>query len=86
MQDAVVRLDTLTHQMELFDTVLIPQTEEALLATEAAYETGQLGVLDLLDSERMLLEIRLIRARYASDFLVALTDLERAVGTSVPLH
>ena len=86
VQDAVVRLDTLTRQMELFDTVLIPQTEEALLATEAAYETGQLGVLDLLDSERMLLEIRLIRARYASDFLVALTDLERAVGTSVPLH
>ena len=84
VQDAVVRLETLDGQVDLFDTVLIPQAEEALLSTEAAYETGQLGVLDLLDSERMLLEVRLIRARYVSDFLVALTDLERAVGTSVP--
>ena len=84
VQDAVVRLETLDRQLDLLDTVLIPQTDEMLRATEAAYETGQLGVLDLLDSERTLLEMRLMRARYVSDFLIALTRLERAVGTRVP--
>ena len=59
---------------------------ETLRATEAAYETGQLAVLDLLDSERMLIEIRLMRARYVSDSLIALSDLERAVGMRVTQH
>ena len=86
VQDAVVRLETLDRQVELLDTVLIPQTEEALRATEAAYETGQLAVLDLLDSERMLIEIRLMRTRYVSDSLIALSDLERAVGMRVAQH
>ncbi len=86
VQDAVVRLETLDRQVELLDTVLIPQTEEALRATEAAYETGQLAVLDLLDSERMLIGIRLMRARYVSDWLIALSDLERAVGMRVAQH
>ena len=86
VQDAAVRLETLDRQVELLDTVLIPQTEEALRATEAAYETGQLAVLDLLDSERTLIEIRLMRARYVSDSLIALGDLERAVGMRVTPH
>ena len=84
VQDAVVRLETLERQLDLLDTVLIPQTDETLRATEAAYETGQLGVLDLLDGERTLVEMRLLGARYVSDYLIALTRLERAVGTRVP--
>ena len=84
VEEAVVRLETFGRQIDLLDTVLIPQTEEALRATEAAYETGQLGVLDLLDSERTLIEIRTLRARYLSDLLIALTALERAIGARVP--
>ena len=84
VQEAVVRLETLDRQIDLLDTVLIPQTEEALRATETAYETGQLGVLELLDSERTLIDVRSLRARYLSDLLIALTALERAIGTRVP--
>ena len=84
VEEAVVRLETLDRQIDLLDTVLVPQTEEALRATEAAYETGQLGVLDLLDSERTLIDIRSLRARYVSDSLIALAALERAIGTRVP--
>ena len=85
IEDAVVRLETLDRQIELLDTVLIPQTEEALRATETAYETGQLGVLELLDSERTLIDVRTMRARYLSDLRIALAALERAIGTRVPL-
>ena len=84
VQDAVVRLETLGRQIDLLDTVLIPQTEEALRATESAYETARLGVLELLDSERTLIDVRSMRARYLSDFLIALSALERAIGTRVP--
>lgn len=84
IRDQVVRLETLQEQIDLYENVLIPQAEETLRSTEAAYETGQLGVLDLLDSERVLLNVRLVNARYDSDFLIALAHLERAVGTRFP--
>jgi outer membrane protein TolC len=84
IRDSVVRLETLQRQLQLFDSALIPQAEEALRSTESAYETGQLGVLDLLDSERFLLELRLANARFRSDYLGALAALERAVGTRFP--
>ena len=89
MEDAVeralIRIETLDDQIALLDTVLIPQSEETLHATEAAYQTGQVGVLELLDSERIQLDVRRMRARYVSDFLIALADLERSVGVRVPL-
>ena len=85
VEEAVVRLESLDRQIDMLDTVLIPQTEEALRATETAYETGRLGVLELLDGERTLIDIRSMRARYLSDLLIALAALERAIGTRVPL-
>ena len=84
IRDQVVRIETLEEQLRLFEDVLIVQAEEALRATEAAYETGQLGVLDLLDSERVLLNVRIVNARYHSDLLNALANLERAIGTRFP--
>ncbi len=84
IRDEMIRVETLHEQIRLFQTALIPQTEETLRATESAYETGQLGVLDLLDSERTLLSTRLVNARYHADLLIALANLERAVGTQFP--
>lgn len=86
VEQALVRIETIKDQVALLDTVLIPQSEEALHATETAYETGQVGVLDLLDSERVQLDVRRMRARYVADFLIALADLERGIGTRVPLR
>ena len=43
-------------------------------------------MLDLLDSGRTLIDIRLLRARYVSDYLIAFTALERAIGTRVPAN
>jgi outer membrane protein TolC len=83
-RDQVIRLETLQEQVDLCENALIPQAEEPLRSTEAAYETGQLGVLDLLDSERVLLNLRLVSARHYSDFLIALANQERAVGAKFP--
>ncbi len=84
VRDQVVRLQTLAEQLRLVGEVLMPQTDEALRSTEAAYETGEAGVLDLLDSERGRLDVRLIHARDTADYLVALANLERAVGAPFP--
>jgi outer membrane protein, heavy metal efflux system len=84
VRDQMVRIQTLAEQMRLVGDVLLPQTDEALRSTETAYETGQVGVLDLLDSERGRLDVRLIHARDTADYLVALAELERAIGAPFP--
>jgi outer membrane protein TolC len=84
VRDQVIRLQTLADQIRLFADVLLPQAREAQRSTEAAYQTGQVGVLDLLDSERVLLDVRLANERQRTDYLVALAELERAIGTRFP--
>ena len=71
------------RQIALFEDALLPQTEQALYSTEAAYATGTVGVLDLLDGERRLLDVRLGLAGLRTDYMKALADLERAVGSPV---
>lgn len=78
------RIETLEEQMSLFENTLLPQTEQALRSTEAAYSTGTLGVLELLDSERVLLNVRLGLAQFRSDYMKSLAEMERAIGASFP--
>ncbi|GAB4335299.1 MAG: TolC family protein [Candidatus Abyssubacteria bacterium] len=84
IRDAVLRAQTSYEQLALYERVLIPQAEQALNSTESAYATGQLNALDLIDSQRFLLSVKLSHARLASDYLQALADIERAIGTAYP--
>ena len=78
------RARTIEQQIGLFEDVLLPQAEQALRSSEAAYSTGTLGILDLLDSERVLLEVRLGLAQFDSDYMKALAEMERAIGSPFP--
>lgn len=78
------RIETLRDQISLFNNTLIPQAQQSLQSAEAAYSTGSLGVLDLLDSERVLLDVRLGLAQYISDYMKSLADMERAIGAPFP--
>ena len=78
------RLESIERQIALFENALLPQAGQSLLATEAAYAAGGAGVLDLLDSQRVLLDVRFGLARLDVDYLKTLADLERSVGAAVP--
>jgi outer membrane protein TolC len=78
------RIETLDRQISLFENTLLPQAEQALRSTEAAYSTGEVGVLDLLDSERVLLDVRLSLTKFDSDYMKSLAEMERVIG--VPLE
>lgn len=74
------RMETLDRQIALVGNTLLPQAEHSLRSTEAAYGTGEVGVLELLDGQRTLLDVRLGLERYASDYAKSIADLERAIG------
>ena len=61
-----------------------PAGEQALRATEEAYSGGVTGVLELLDSEKVLLDVRLGLARLRADYMKALAEMERAIGSAFP--
>lgn len=79
------RLTTVEEQIALFERALLPQAEQALRSAETSYATGSTSVLELLDSERVLLEARLGLARLESDYMKGLAEMERAIGTAFPL-
>ena len=74
------RIETLQEQILLFERTLLPQAEQVLRSTEDAYSTGSLGVLDLLDSERELFQVRMGLAQLISDYMKSLAEMERAIG------
>lgn len=78
------RIQTRQEQISLFDGTLLPQAEQSLRSAEAAYTTGQLGVLDLLDSERMLLEVRLGLTQFQNEYMKGLAEMERVIGGPFP--
>ena len=78
------RIRTIQEQLSLFESTLLPQAEQSLRSAEAAYTTGQLGVLDLLDSERVLLDVRLGLAQLHTDYMKSLAEMERAIGAPFP--
>lgn len=80
VRSTLSRILSLKRQLALFEDALLPQTEQALHSTEAAYSTGTVGALDLLDGERRLQDVRLGLARLATDYMKALADIERVVG------
>lgn len=43
----------------LFEETLLKESEQMLSSAMSAYETGKIGFLDLLDSQRMVVNIRL---------------------------
>jgi outer membrane protein TolC len=84
VQDAYINLESLREQLDLYRHALIPQAEQSMESSEAAYETGKLTFLELLDSERFLLNVRYGYAKIKSDYLGAHADMERSLGTRFP--
>ena len=78
--ELIDRVDLTWRQLRLLEDVLSVQAEESLASAEAAYAAGNLGALDLLDAERMLLDVRTSVARTRADYAIALARLEGAIG------
>lgn len=83
--DLTQRIPLTFDQYRLFGDVLTIQAEEALRSAEAAYGAGALGALDLLDAERVLLDVRIGAARTLADLAIAIARLEGAVARPLGL-
>ncbi len=74
------RIPLLEEQVDLYDNVLVVQARQSLLSAESAYAAGTAGALDLLDAERVLLQVRVAAARARTDLAIAYVRLEGVVA------
>lgn len=78
--ELVERLRLSGEQVRLFERVLLIQAEQSLRSAESGYAAGSLNSLDLLDAERVLLEVRTGTERARADHAIALARLEGTIG------
>ncbi len=85
LADLTATLDLTRQRIHLFDNVLTPQAAESLRSAEDAYAAGTLNALDLLDAERVLLEVRIAADRARADFAIAEARLEGTIGAPLAM-
>ncbi len=66
--------------IELYKTSVLPQSEQAVKVSESAYQTDRIDFLNLLDSQRALLDFRLEYYQTVARYGENLAELERRVG------
>lgn len=84
LADHLARYPLLVEQWHLLEAVLYPQAAEALESARYGYETTRIDLLDLLDAERVLLEVRLGVLRAVTEMDILIVDLERTIAGPLP--
>jgi outer membrane protein TolC len=77
---------TYRDQLALYKHSLIPQAEQTLKASEVGYLSGKVDFLNLLESERMILQIKIGYFKNLSDLRKSLARLERLVGQDLLMN
>ncbi len=80
VKDYHFRMQTAERLVKLYSNSIIPQAEQSLRAAEIGYQAGQVDFLNLIDSQRVLLDFNLANYRAISDFGINVAELERVVG------
>ena len=83
VKEAFSELEALKKLAILYSTTYVPQAEQLLKSSSASYEANQVDLLNLLDSERMVLEFKLDYFKTIIDLEISVSELERAVGVEL---
>ncbi len=82
--DAYGRMRNTAQTLDLYDQGMVAQAESSQESAVAAYQTGNLDFLNLLDAERTLLQMRLNYIRERADYRKHVAALEWAAGGELP--
>ena len=83
LRDAVEKVHTAKHHVELFRDKLVPQARQAFEANQFAYETGKASFLEWITAQRNLRDLEAMAQQHVADYYAALAELEAVVGTDL---
>jgi cobalt-zinc-cadmium efflux system outer membrane protein len=85
LRNALQKVHTAKHHVELFRDKLVPQARQAFEANQFAYETGKASFLEWITAQRNLRDLEAMGQQHVADYYAALADLEAVVGTDLNL-
>jgi len=71
------------HQATLFAETVLPKAEQALTSSRQSYAAGQVSFVELIDSQRTLLDVRLLVAQARVEREKRLAEIEALAGVDV---
>ena len=74
------RADNAERARRLHEDTLLPRAEESLNLTLADYRAGRASLVDLIDGEQLLLDLRLALSRSLRDEHMAQAELRELLG------
>jgi outer membrane protein TolC len=86
LQEILFELRDADRKINLYKASLIPKAKQSLEVNRKGYESGTMEFLNLIDSERMLLEFELAYERARADHLIARAKLSQLTGTDYLLN
>ena len=83
VQQALVKFASNKNVVVLYENTVVPQAEQTMQSTLAAYQTGKTEFLMLIDAYRMLLMAKLDYHMTVMNYMVSQAQLEQAVGMDI---
>lgn len=83
VRDALKKVETFHHHIELFRDRLLPTARQTVEASQAGYESDKTGFLDLITAQRSLRDIESMYYRHQADYHIGLAELEAVVGADL---
>jgi outer membrane protein, heavy metal efflux system len=83
VENAYSRYEAARAALKLFDTGVVQQSEENVRVLRAAYDLGEIRLLDVINEQRRLVDTQKTYSEILRESYLAVVDLERAVGASL---
>jgi outer membrane protein TolC len=85
LERLLYRFENADREIRLYRDTLIPKSEQSLEASQAGLRTANVGVLDLVDTTRVLLQFQLAYERAVTERARAAAELRYLFGEDVTI-
>ena len=82
-RSSLARFVAAKNLVKIYESGVLPQAQSALETATLGYQSGAMGFLDLLDTQRTVRDFQMEYFESLANMEIALADLERSVGTDL---
>lgn len=83
VQQLLSKIESKEKILSLYKTTLIPQSESIISSSQANYKANRIGIMEILDSERTLFDLKIAYAQEVKEYIDAIRLLETKIGRSI---
>ncbi len=83
LRNAMERVETARHHLELFRDKLVPEAKQAFEASQFSYEAGKASFSDWITAQRNYRDLEAAARAHLADYETALAELESVVGADL---